>query len=143
MTVTKGVRLNNPGNIERGRDSWQGMSTLQDDPRFIRFDKPVYGLRAIMKIVLNYSHSYGLNTVREIIDRWAPPEENDTASYIVDCAKRLGISPDDDLNVEDDATLIRLTKSIVHHENGNAPEDQPPYFYEDNVFAAAAQLALS
>ena len=48
-TMTRGLRNNNPGNIRHGSSQWQGMSAEQPDNAFIKFDDPVYGIRAIAK----------------------------------------------------------------------------------------------
>ena len=58
----RGIRLNNPGNIEYG-ESWRGMAADQKDPRFVTFTEPVYGIRALAKLLLNYQRKHGIRTV--------------------------------------------------------------------------------
>ena len=42
-----------------------------------------YGYRAIFKILFNYYRNYKLDTIRKMITRWAPPEDNNhTEAYI-------------------------------------------------------------
>ena len=142
MLLPKGYRLNNGGNIERAAYTWHGESTLQDDPRFIRFETPQDGLRALMRILLTYHSKYGLDTIKALISRWAPPNENDTASYIADVSKHVGI--DADLMITDMAPyLIPLAQAIVYHENGAGFDGHPIYWYDLSVFQAAQKLALS
>ena len=43
MTIPRGIRNNNPGNIRHGND-WQGISKEQPDPAFCTFVSPEYGL---------------------------------------------------------------------------------------------------
>lgn len=114
----RGIRNNNPGNIRHG-DNWQGMADVQTDASFIQFVNPEYGIRAMTKILLTYNDRYGLNTVRGIISRWAPPVENDTESYINSVASRLDVYPDDVINVR--AYMPDLVEAIIYHENGIQP----------------------
>ena len=119
---TRGLRNNNPGNIRRdGRTMWQGLAATQTDPSFWQFTDPVYGIRALAKILHNYNAIYGLNTVREIISRWAPPNENDTGAYVNAVAADLGVGPDEPINV--DSRMNDLVAAIIHHENGTQPYD--------------------
>lgn len=136
----RGIRLNNPGNIDRNATAWQGMSTLQDDPRFIRFDDPKYGLRALMKILLTYFHKYNLNTVESIISKYAPPVENATDSYINAVASRINVQPKDPIHVE--KYLVPLAQAIVVHENGKCPDPTLPYWYPETTYREASTMAL-
>lgn len=155
MTITRqtprGVRLNNPGNIRHSAVSWKGQSTLQDDPDFVRFDPrddadpddAFWGIRAIMKIIINYQRQHDLETVRAIISRWAPPVENNTQAYFEDVAKRVGVGIDDHIDVEVPDLLIHLAEAIVYHENGKSPDPTLPYWFDETVYVAAAQSALT
>lgn len=137
-----GIRINNPGNIERADDEWLGMARLQNDPRFIRFLSPQYGLRAMMKILLTYEEEHGVDTIARIIARWAPYRENDTDAYIYDVSRRTGIPPNFALDMRDIDTLIKISKAIVIHENGHPPENMPPEWYSEYTYHAAAMMAL-
>jgi len=138
VTVTpRGVRNRNPGNIRKSADDWLGLSDNQDDPSFFVFTEPVYGLRAIAKIVLKYQRKCGLDTVRKIIDRWAPPTENDTASYAEAVAHDIGISPDEHVDfVANRNRLVSLVAAIVRHENGQNP-------YQGTMIKRAVDMALA
>jgi hypothetical protein len=115
---TRGERNNNPGNIDRGKDKWQGMAADQSsDPRFIIFQSPEFGIRAIARLLLNYQKK-GVNTVRKIIDRWAPPVENNTEAYINAVAKELGVKPTEVIDVDDINVMLPLVRAIIRHENG-------------------------
>jgi len=117
---TRGLRNNNPGNIRRdGHTKWQGLSAQQTDASFWQFSDPVYGIRALAKILHNYQVIYGLDTVRKIINRWAPPNENDTGSYVNAVAAEIGVNADDRINV--DVIMNDLVAAIIHHENGTQP----------------------
>ena len=120
-TLPRNVRNNNPGNVDRTSIRWQGMSAIQDDPRFIRFVAPQWGFRCMARI-LKGDYSEGCDTVHELIDRWAPPVENDTSAYVLDVAHRLGVGPDEHLDFPDQ--LLPLLKAIALHEGG-CPWDDP------------------
>jgi hypothetical protein len=136
-TPTRGERNANPGNLDRNATKWQGMSPDQSgDPRFVVFTDPVWGIRALAKTLLTYYRKHGLDTPRRIIDRWAPPTENDTAAYVVHVAKLLGVGPDDRIRVPDPQTLRTLTKAIIVHENGGC-------IYDDATITNGIERALS
>lgn len=114
----RGLRNNNAGNIERNGIQWQGMSKDQSaDSRFVVFDSPEWGIRAMNKILNTYA-GRGADSVRSIISTWAPPTENNTEAYIDSVAKKLGVSPDEKLLFSDRPHLIA---AIIHHENGVQP----------------------
>ena len=119
MIATRGERNNNPGNIDRSTIRWEGMSADQSsDDRFIVFQTPQFGIRALAKILLNYQDVHHLDTIRQIIDRWAPPSENDTGAYVTDVAADVGVGPDDKIDLNDAAILTKLVTAIIRHENG-------------------------
>lgn len=120
-TQARGIRLNNPGNIEHG-DTWRGMAAAQDDPRFIAFTEPVYGLRALARLLLNYQRKHGIRTIDGLIKRYAPPCENNTKAYADAVAKACGVAPTDPIDVA--ARLPDIIPAIVRHENGSQPYDQ-------------------
>jgi len=115
----RGLRNNNPGNIRKSGTVWQGQSPTQTDTDYIQFVSPEYGIRALVKVLNTYRNSYKLDTVREIISRWAPPNENDTVSYINSVAAKLGIGPD--TTIDFGTQMPALVKAIIHHENGVQP----------------------
>jgi hypothetical protein len=117
--MARGIRNNNPGNIRHGGSQWQGMSAAQTDSDYVQFDDPVFGIRALAKLLSNYQTRYGLNTVRAIITRWAPPIENITAAYIDNVSRMTGLGPDQSFNVTD--YMVPMVKAIIKHENGEQP----------------------
>ena len=117
----RGIRNHNPGNIRRGRDQWQGASENQSDSKFVQFENALWGIRALARVLLTYESSYGLRTVRSILTRWAPPEENDTEAYIADVAMRTGFDPDQRISAGCFPELKPLVEAIIQHENGEQP----------------------
>lgn len=129
-TATRGLRNNNPGNLRKTADAWQGLATEQTDDEFFQFVNPTYGIRALGKVLDTYLTRYGLNTVRGVINRWAPPNENNTDAYISSVASSMGVGPDDHIDEND---LLALTKAIIKHENGINP-------YPDSVVEGGLAL---
>lgn len=119
----RGERNNNPGNIRHG-SRWQGLSAQQTDPSFCQFVSPEYGIRAIYKLLQTYQKKYELNTVESIIDRYAPPNENNTAGYINRAARDIGVSANEPINVSSKPVAIALATAIVGVELGYQPYSQ-------------------
>ncbi len=135
-TTPRGIRNNNPGNIDRTSERWQGMAADQSgDPRFVVFSEPKWGLRALAKVLLSYQRKHGLRTPAAIIGRWAPPSENNTGAYARQVAAALGVGVDDQIDLQDPGTLARIVPAIVAHENGQQP-------YSADLIAQAVRLAL-
>ena len=116
---TRGLRNNNPGNIRHGNSQWVGMSPEQTDSEYVQFDDPVYGIRAMVKLLRNYQSRYGLNTIAGIIDRWAPPNENITGSYITHVAQVANVDPNAEIDINH--YMIPVVETIIKHENGSNP----------------------
>ena len=131
--VPRGIRNNNPGNIKYNGTQWQGLANPPTDGTYARFDTALYGLRAIAVIMKTYRDVHGLNTVRGIITRWAPPGSNNTEAYIKDVSQRMGVTPDQPLD-PGVSTQANLVKAIVMHENGQQP-------YNQSLINNAVQLA--
>ena len=119
----RGERNNNPGNIRHG-SKWQGLSAQQTDSSFCQFVSPEYGIRAIYKLLQTYQKKYELNTVESIIDRYAPPNENNTTGYINRAAKDIGVSVNEPINVSSKPVAIALATAIVGVELGYQPYSQ-------------------
>lgn len=135
MTV-RGIRNMNPGNIRLG-ESWLGLRTKQTDPDFCQFTSMVYGCRALLKLLRTYVEKRGCTTIRKVIERWAPPSENDTSSYVLSVAAACRRDPDEVLNFEADPLLyLDIAKAIARHECG--PEAEGIW---DDVWEAAAKEA--
>ena len=83
MWKPRGLRNNNPLNIRRSSDKWQGLSASQEDKEFFQFLCAAYGWRAAFVILTkSYYAKRGINTIEGIISRWAPSNENNTEGYI-------------------------------------------------------------
>lgn len=115
--ANRGLRNNNPLNIRKGQH-WIGESLNQTDEDFVIFLDMVYGVRAAFVILHTYMESYHINTVRMIIQRWAPPVENDTNRYIAFVCERLNVSPDTVLDWYDRESMMALFNAMSKMETG-------------------------
>ncbi len=120
MALPRGVRNNNPGNIIRGTDKWDG-EIDGHDPRYASFASPEAGIRAMGRLLLTYQDKHKLNTVEGIVGRWAPATENDTGSYVATVSKALGVKPNAPIDLRDQNTLTKLTTAMIKVENGSQP----------------------
>lgn len=123
-TAPRGIRNNNPGNIDfNPLNNWKGLNpkSKELDSRFCVFVSAEYGIRALMILLRNYEKKHELDTIRQIIDRWAPNHENNTSAYANHVAKMMNVDLDHHLDLRDRDVLISLAKAIVTHENGVQP----------------------
>lgn len=133
MGQTLGERLNNPGNIERNHIVWDGQDTTYRG-RFCKFTYPVFGLRAMAILLWTYWSRRGLKTPRKIINRYAPPSENNTQKYIDDVCAKLSCWPDQEIDLTQQNRMIDLMRAMVHKEQGRV-------IYPDDIFIQATLLA--
>lgn len=133
-TMTRGLRNNNPGNIEYDGTAWEGLANPPSDGTFAVFTNPVYGIRAMARTLENYVGVDGVaSTVTDIISRWAPPSENDTVSYIAAVDEALGLAPGND-GIDLASSLPALVAAIIQHENSIQP-------YSASIIAQGVSLA--
>lgn len=118
----RGIRNHNPGNIRWG-DRWQGLDPKgrEKDPAFCVFVAPEWGIRALAKILHNYQVKYHLRDVRSILNRYAPPCENDTESYVANVCRVLGVRAYEPVNLFEKPVMLNLLKAIIRQENGEQP----------------------
>lgn len=116
----RGIRNNNPGNLnfvgQRG-------ATLEGggNGRFAKWKTAHEGLQALANQLRLYSDR-GLDSIRKVINTYAPSSENDTDAYVNQLAQFMGIDPDEKFDVKTDpAALAMLMQGIIKHENGYNP----------------------
>ncbi|EHX1545274.1 hypothetical protein K3P89_000637 [Escherichia coli] len=130
----RGIRNNNPGNLEYSKTNpWVGQTG--DDGRFAKFETPEHGIRALGRNLLSYQRQ-GIDTVSDIINRWAPPSDNNnTDAYIKAVCAQLGVTADQQLDASNPDTLKALCAAIIHHENGSQP-------YSDQQLSTGVSAAI-
>lgn len=114
----RGVRNNNPGNIESNRFTKQYGGYIGSDGRFAIFKSPEDGVRAMDRLLNVYNNKHGLNTISGIIDRWAPPNENQTNKYATFVSKQSGIDRNKILDPNDKEERAKIIRAMIIQENG-------------------------
>jgi hypothetical protein len=125
----RGLRNNNPGNIESGRFAATVQGFQGSDGRFAQYATPEQGIQAADKLLTSYA-GRGLNTVNGIVNRWAPPTENNTGAYVAQVAKELGVDPNQPLDMNNWEVRQKLIAAKIRVENGKQP-------YSEDVFQRA------
>lgn len=129
---TLGVRLNNPGNLEWG-SPWEGLvpreqsryykSGTPQQQRFCEFADAASGIRAIARTLITYfdkrkaQDGSPIDTVAEVVARWAPSFENNTSAYANHVARLMSVDPDQILDIKSYDVMRGLVTGIIAHEN--------------------------
>lgn len=145
--MPRGIRNHNPGNIRfNKKNRWQGADTPPCDfveqpathpttgesytkkvPGMCRFVTPPYGIRALAKNLITFQDKRlaedgsAIDTVQEIVERWAPRLENDTEAYAQSVRKQMGFVVGQHVDCHDWETMNKLVRAIITHENGCQP----------------------
>lgn len=135
-------RANNPGNLR----------PINDSRNFRTFSSERDGWDAMSNQLMMYfngtSRAAGfkkLRTITDIISKWAPSSENDTASYIKEVAGYMGVGANDELNLADPNVMARLRTAMARHEGfgnwknglsiGGANQFQNEYYLQQQRWA--------
>ena len=79
-----------------------------------------YGYRAIFVLLDSYRRKYGLCTIRQMLNRYAPPSENFTEGYVRYVVTQTGIAPDESLDTLSPHDMVPFVAAISKVENGVA-----------------------
>jgi hypothetical protein len=143
-SLTRGERSNNPTNLNfMAHAPWRGQEGLEIvplgmsyKPRFGRYDSSHNGIRAGAKQLLAYQQRDALRTIRQMIDRWAPPSDhNQTSAYVLAVCNACQAGPDDNYPIAALSKLQALVTAIIRQENGRV-------LYEDDEIRDACRDAL-
>lgn len=117
ISIPRGIRNNNPLNIRIG-NSWRGEVEHPTDKEFEQFIDIRWGLRAGFVLLRRYIERYGLNTIRDIISRWAPSTENNTRKYIEQVCDWTDIPEDKKLDFNNSGDMTLLVWAMARVETG-------------------------
>ena len=126
MMLPRGIRNHNPLNIRRSKDQWKGLRDQQTDVCFCQFKTLEYGWRAAFYLLTRtYYHKYRLYTIRGIVSRWAPSNENDTSAYVANVSRLTGIDPDEPIGIpsEKPSRWMMVGIAMAIQENGTTSID--------------------
>lgn len=121
QTSIRAIKNNNPLNIRVTNDPWKGKIPLSKNTdrnkEFEQFEYWVYGIRAAIKTLKSYYDKHKLHTVTAIVNRWAPPVENDTNRYVLFVASKMGVSPTSVL-LWNKEVVYSMVRAMAHQEAG-------------------------
>lgn len=133
-SLPRGYRNNNPLNVRKNAaNAWKGKVVPGSDPAFEQFITMAYGYRCALYLLRKYI-GQGHNTIRKIVTKWAPPSENNTASYVNSVATRTGIGADTGIDRNDQQKLCKIAWAMAWVENGYAPASM------DDIYAGWSLL---
>lgn len=99
---------NNPGNLR----------PVGGATGFQQFATPEEGIAAADKNLQAYGKK-GINTLRGVISRWAPPSENDTEAYINTVSKKIGLDPNQPIDLSDPVQRHVISGAMFTVEKGS------------------------
>ena len=116
--MSRGLSNCNPGNIRRSKVNYKGEIHPSNDPHFKQFASLKWGYRAMFVLLDAYKRLHGLDTLRKMISRYAPPTENHTEAYIRAVSDFTGIYPDEPIDTHDRCTMVPIVAAMSKVENG-------------------------
>lgn len=118
--MTRGERNHNPLNIRKSpRTKWLGQCEEQHDREFVQFKSDLFGFRAAFRVLRSYLKLQHLVNLRQIIYRWAPPEDgNNTESYLQTVSQRSKVMPALPLTFESETELVAIVIAMAWVESG-------------------------
>ena len=115
---SRGLRNNNPGNIRKNGIVYQGEIVPSKDEAFKQFTTMAYGYRAMFVVLHTYQRKYGINTIADMIIRYAPAIENHTTEYIRAVAEASGVPSTSHITTTNADVMIPVVAAMSRVENG-------------------------
>lgn len=139
LALPRGVRLHNPGCLERLGIDWRGMAPDQSaDPLLVAFDGPEWGIRALARTLLGYQHQEARRSISSLISRFRPPRQHDTIGYCRWIAASLDCQVTDRISLDEPATLMGLVQAIIRRESGPLPSGRACWYPYETVARGVA-----
>lgn len=119
--MTRGYRNCNPGNIRNSPVRYLGEKE-STDIAFKQFESMAWGFRAMFVLLDTYRMRHGLKTLQQMIERYAPPSENDTTGYVSYITRRTRIADISTVDTHSEKQMIPLVTAMAAMENGSDPD---------------------
>ena len=116
----RGLKNHNPGNIRISSTKYVGEIQPSQDKAFKQFSEMRYGYRAMFVLLYTYQKKHKCNTIRDIISRYAPASENNTAGYISRVSRQAGIGAEAPLSTTNMQAMVPIVAAMSAVENGVA-----------------------
>lgn len=131
--IAVGERNNNPGNIRfLATRAWNGQLPEPGEGGFGKYETPEHGIRAMLMQIRK--HLATAPTLGAMINRWAPPNENNTPSYVQAVTRATGLQADYEPDPEDAEEMLDIAMAMATHECGYLP-------WDDEVWERGATMA--
>lgn len=130
-----GVGLNNPGNL-RSNNRWN-LGKVGEKGGFNMYSSWDWGLLAMAGLI-RYWRKRGLKSIRTLLNKWAPPTENNTSGYVQSVSKATNIHPDTTLTT--DEQIVQVMRAMIRVEIG---QDKLFLFPTSRVKKAWVQSRIS
>lgn len=119
--MARGYSNFNPGNIRNSPVRYLGEKE-STDIAFKQFESMAWGFRAMFVLLDTYRVRYGLKTLQQMIERYAPPSENDTTGYVGYITRRTRIADISSVDTRSEKQMIPLVTAMAAMENGSDPD---------------------
>lgn len=116
--ISRGYRNCNPGNIRISKTIYKGEVVPSQDTAFKQFVSMDYGYRAMFVLIHYYYKVLGRKTVRQIISRYAPENENNTNAYIRYVSEAILRGPDSEIDIASMDEMVLMVAAMSKIENG-------------------------
>ena len=142
----RSVRNNNPGNIEYS-DFARSLGATGSDGRFAIFPDAATGQQAQVELLRRYG-AKGVNTVEAVVNRWSPQADpgnapGSTNNYARFVAQRLGVQPNQPLDMNNPQVLSALASAMAQFEGGTKQAAAPAQPAASAVGLPAQQVAAA
>lgn len=138
----RGMENNNPANLREVGIPWNGLVPGTPKGSFSKFKDMSSGIRAFVRNLISWKTKHNFDNLQQGITRFAPPTENDTAKYIAEVSKRMGIKPDQAVDFTDKPTMHKLVPAMLQQEVGDWYKQIDPAVISNAVESAFTGLKL-
>jgi hypothetical protein len=124
-TGSRNWRNNNPGNIEYGAFAIKN-GAIGSDGRFAIFPTYEAGRKAKENLLFTASGYRGMN-IAQAINRYAPPSENNTNSYIASVTSAIGVSAStllSDLSADQRKIMLNAMEKVEGFKQGKVEKQK-------------------
>ena len=121
MSNQTGYKNNNWLNVRyNDANKWLGQ-VGPDSNNYAQFETPLHGLRAADRVLSNYGIKHGLDTIQDVVNRFAPPSDNNpTENYINFVSRKTGIAADSKIDLQDPGIRESLISAMIQFETPDA-----------------------
>ena len=128
------IAKNNIFNSRANGSSWIGMKGTRKG--FVEFDTREHGIRAWLVLMRTYRRKYACVTMRSIVERYAPPTENDTVGYIRFCEQQTGLGAETQLTFNADYCVLGAAMAKMETGSEVRPSEILTVMKQFNIYPA-------